>query len=186
MPQQTSYLIVAAIIRRGDEVLLVVQQGPDDPAPAWALPGGVVEASESLVAALTREVRVESGLIVEQIGPLAYVTQLHNPTAHMWSPGELPQPGGMSTVFVFEVAAWQGGVRIDDPDNLISEAYFMSLAEAVDKLTTHPAPIMRDPIVAYLHGAVGRGTVWSYQPPARRQRYPHQPPLIHLSKIGGV
>ncbi len=31
--------IAAALIRRGENVLLVQQQGPDDPEPLWALRG---------------------------------------------------------------------------------------------------------------------------------------------------
>ena len=33
--------IVATVVEVGGEVLLVRQQGPDDPEPAWALPGAV-------------------------------------------------------------------------------------------------------------------------------------------------
>ena len=68
-------VIVAAIIRRGDEILLVEQQGKDDPAPSWALPGGRVEPGELFHDALTREVREETGLTVAAIGQLAYLVQ---------------------------------------------------------------------------------------------------------------
>ncbi len=39
-------VIVAAIIRRGDEILLVEQHGKDDPASVWALPGSRGEPGE--------------------------------------------------------------------------------------------------------------------------------------------
>jgi len=69
------HLIVAALIRRGDEVLLVHQQGPDDSLLSWSLPGGVVEAGELLAEALIREVREETGLEVVDPGRLLYVLQ---------------------------------------------------------------------------------------------------------------
>jgi len=49
MSQSMNHEIVAALIRRDDgAILLVRQQRLDDPAPTWALPGGVVEAGELL------------------------------------------------------------------------------------------------------------------------------------------
>ena len=68
-----THLIVAAVVRRGGQVVLVQQQGPDDPDPSWALPGGLLEPGESLTDALKREVRRETGLDVVSVGALAYV-----------------------------------------------------------------------------------------------------------------
>lgn len=54
---------VAAIVRRGDQVLLerrAVQAGYG----LWALPGGMIEAEESLEDALAREVLEETGIAV--------------------------------------------------------------------------------------------------------------------------
>jgi len=60
----------AALIRRGPHILLVQQQGPNDPAPTWALPGGVVEAGELPTEAMIREVAEETGLEVLDPGRL--------------------------------------------------------------------------------------------------------------------
>ncbi len=58
----TAHLIVSALLRREVRVLLVREQGPDDPEACWMLPGGRVEAGESLLEALGRELREETGL----------------------------------------------------------------------------------------------------------------------------
>jgi 8-oxo-dGTP diphosphatase len=143
--------IVAALIRRGDEVLMVQQQGPNDPAPGWALPGGVVEPGERLLQALAREVREETGLAIGDAGQLLYVAEY----------GEDSGPYGVA--FVFEVTAWEGDLQPADPDEFILDARFLPLADAVARLETLPWRRMWEPIVAYLRGDVERGATWCYR-----------------------
>jgi 8-oxo-dGTP diphosphatase len=148
-----SLLIVAAIIRRGNEILLVEQQGPNDPASAWALPGGRVEPDELLVEALAREVREETGVTVREPGHLAYIVQ-HTRL----------DSSGLVTVLAFEIADWEGEVRTMDPDNLILQARFAPIPDAIHKLEqTLRFRMMREPIVAYLRGEVGAGAMWFYR-----------------------
>jgi 8-oxo-dGTP diphosphatase len=132
-------LIVQAIIRRGDHVLLVEQQGPNDAVPNWALPGGRVEAGEPLTAALAREVREETGLAVKSIGPLAFVTQVLNPAHH-----------GQVLAFAYEVLDWDGAVAIDDPDGLILSAHFLPIDEVITTLAAHEYRYMGEPAADYL------------------------------------
>ena len=56
--------LAIAILRRAESVVLVQQQGPDDPYPYWVLPGGLVEAGELITDALIREVWEEAGVQV--------------------------------------------------------------------------------------------------------------------------
>jgi 8-oxo-dGTP diphosphatase len=151
---QKTYLIVAALMRRGEEVLLVRQQGANDPAPSWALPGGVVESGELLTEALTREVREETGLEVIDSGHLLYAVHAARDNS---------AEGHQTLVFVFAVAEWRGELRVADPDNLILGACFWPRAEAIEKLESLPWPTMREPMVAYLRGEAGRGAVWLYR-----------------------
>lgn len=57
-----------AVVRDGTRVLLVLRGRPPF-AGWWGLPGGAVEAGETVAEALAREVREETGLEVE-VGPL--------------------------------------------------------------------------------------------------------------------
>jgi 8-oxo-dGTP diphosphatase len=60
------FLAVSAAIARDGRILVVRRARP--PARGlFTLPGGVVEAGETLVEALTREVREETGLAIEPV-----------------------------------------------------------------------------------------------------------------------
>ncbi|MCZ7547523.1 MAG: NUDIX domain-containing protein [Anaerolineae bacterium] len=151
-PHRRLYHIVAALICRDDDVLLVRQQGPGDAQATWALPGGVAEPGALLTEALAREVREETGLTVRNPGRLAYVAQLDN--AH---------EGYQSTTFTFAVGAWAGALRAGDPDGLVARARFMPRLEAVETLERLPWRVMHEPAVAYLRGDVAPGAMWFYR-----------------------
>lgn len=57
-------LTVSAVINEGTQVLLIVR-GHEPAQGLWSLPGGGVEAGESLEEALVREVKEETGLIIQ-------------------------------------------------------------------------------------------------------------------------
>ena len=142
--RQTVYLVVAALLRRDDGLLLVAQKGPEDERAYWALPGGVVAPGETLMMALVREVGEEAGLEVTDPGQLAFVAQ---------TPG--------SIAFTFDVSEWAGEVRPRDPDGSVTDAQFFPVQEAIAKLAELPSPSMRDPVVAYLRGTLKPGAAWT-------------------------
>lgn len=72
--------VVAALFRRGDEVL-VQQRGPGEArALLWEFPGGKVERDETDEAALARECREELGVEIEVGRP---VTEIHHAYADL-------------------------------------------------------------------------------------------------------
>jgi 8-oxo-dGTP diphosphatase len=62
---------VGAVIFIDGRVLLV-KRGHEPLAGSWSLPGGTVELGETAAAAVVREIREETGLVVE-VGPVVEV-----------------------------------------------------------------------------------------------------------------
>jgi ADP-ribose pyrophosphatase YjhB (NUDIX family) len=69
----TPVCAVGAFIFDGPR-LLVIQRGTPPGAGLWSIPGGKLEPNETLAQAVAREVREETGLVVE-VGPLACVVE---------------------------------------------------------------------------------------------------------------
>lgn len=59
---------VGAVVVRGNKAL-IIKRGHEPRKGEWSLPGGIVELGESLVDAVKREVREETGLDVDA-GPI--------------------------------------------------------------------------------------------------------------------
>ena len=146
--------ISTAIVRRGTDVLMVLQRGPEDREPHWALPGGVVESGELANDALVREVREETALEVRDPGVLAFVVQLDEPGR------------GQTVVYCFEVADWRGTLAsCADPDGFVLDARFLALPEVLGAVEAIPWLKTPRPIVSYLRGEASHGALWLYRVP---------------------
>ena len=151
-PEPSYRIVVAALLRQADQILLVKQQGPSDPAPSWGLPGGVVKADEPLGEALRREISEETGLQLLELGRVLYAAQARE-----------YKSGRRTTSFIFEAKGWQGEIAPADPDDLILDARFLPLETAIKALETLPWSVMREPAVAYLQGQTSPGALWLYR-----------------------
>ncbi len=143
--------IVAGLLQRRNEILLVRQQRAGDRKPNWALPGGVVDAGENLAEALAREISEETGLQVSGLGAAVCIAQIRD-----------TRLATLSTAFTFQAAAWEGTLRPADPDDLIQLAGFFPIPEAQKRLRENPYAPMREPILAYLAGNMA-GKYWFYE-----------------------
>ncbi len=147
--------VAAAIIRRGDQIVLVLQ-GAHGEEPFWALPGGVVEHDELVPEGLVREVLEETGLSIRLPASLAYIRQIHNRRPVRLVEHHGPGEGYLVTVWLFDVDSWDGEIGARDPDGVVHEARFVPIAEAVERLRrTHWLELAAD----YLEGRVEPGSL---------------------------
>lgn len=69
-------MAVGAVIWRGPERLLLVRRGRPPRESEWSIPGGRVEAGETVQEALVREVAEETGMAVQLAGLIDVVDLL--------------------------------------------------------------------------------------------------------------
>jgi len=113
-------LFVGALVRRGDEVLLV-RQSPGHPlAGQWTLPWGRVDAGESPMAAAIREVREEAGVEVT-VDALIGIQELPE-----------PQLGGVALVYL--CAHIGGSVAPQDSETDAARYFSPSAFRTLDEI----------------------------------------------------
>jgi ADP-ribose pyrophosphatase YjhB (NUDIX family) len=67
---------VGAVVVDGGRVLLI-RRGTEPLKGQWSLPGGMLELGESLTAGVVREVREETGLVVEVVELVELLDRIH-------------------------------------------------------------------------------------------------------------
>jgi 8-oxo-dGTP diphosphatase len=72
---------VAAIVYDRDGRVLLIERGRPPAAGSWSVPGGKLHAGETLAQGVAREVREETGLVVE-VGALACAIERIGDDAH--------------------------------------------------------------------------------------------------------
>jgi 8-oxo-dGTP diphosphatase len=75
--QRTVHVVAAVLRDAAGRVLLTRREGTRDWAGTWEFPGGKVEAGESAIAALRRELREELGIGIGAARPLIAVPQCY-------------------------------------------------------------------------------------------------------------
>lgn len=132
------WTVASGLLETPDGVLLVrnLRRGGFED---WSTPGGVIDDDDAdLLAGLTREVEEETGFHVrEWSGPL-YEVHAH-----------APDLGWRMRCEVHLAGAFDGDLRVDDPDGIVVEARFVPALECTAHLATC-AQWVREPLAAWL------------------------------------
>jgi len=132
--------VVGGLLCDDDRILLVAnrrRRGQVD----WTPPGGVVDRGEEPLAALSREVVEETGLVVATWEGPCYLVQV-----------DFVDRAMRLDVEVHRAMGFEGRICLDDPDGIVEDARFVDADEARWLLETAP-PWVRDPVESQLeHG----------------------------------
>jgi len=135
--EQNGLLLLVANRRRGGKL-------------EWTPPGGVVDPGETNIEALAREVREETGLIVESWTSSVYEVSV-----------EFSDSGTRLGVEVFMAQSWHGSMLFEDPDGIVEEGRFVDPAESRTLLVSAPVWVS-EPVGAWLGGAIEPGARFEY------------------------
>lgn len=130
--------MVAGAVIEDDSGLLLVRNRRFDGTTDWSPPGGVIDPGESVVEGLTREVREETGFLVTEWSPPRY--EIH---------AEAPEMGWRLRVEVCSALAWEGDLRLDDPDGIVEHAEWVPIEHCAQRLEG-VAPWVAEPVIEWL------------------------------------
>lgn len=115
------------MIEEADGLLLVCNKRRDGSCD-WSPPGGVIDPREDVLVGLTREVREETGLVVESWSPAIY-------SVHIDAPGM----GWQLDATVHRAEVWSGSLVLEDPDGIVVDADFVLAAQCGERMSgAHP------------------------------------------------
>ncbi|MDH3294700.1 MAG: NUDIX hydrolase [Acidimicrobiia bacterium] len=142
--------VATGLIAVDDAVLLVANRRRNEQVE-WSPPGGVIDPGEPVLDALTREVREETGLLVETWGELVYSVEV-----------VAPDHGFHLDVVCHSASGHEGTISLDDPDGIVIAAEFVAVHLVADWLDGSP-PWVVEPLVEHLAGLRPHGHRFRYR-----------------------
>ena len=133
-----SWLVGGAIVE-GPDGLLLVQNRRRNGAHDWSPPGGVIDAGETVIEGLTREVAEETGLIVDRWTGPVYEIQ-----------ADAPDLGWTLRVEVHVAVRVSGELVLDDPDGIVVDARYVACDDCAHHLVD-AHPWVREPLADWLN-----------------------------------
>lgn len=143
------WVVGGALIESDEGVLLVCNRRRDGSCD-WSTPGGVIDAGETMLEGLAREVREETGLTV---------TAWEGPIYGIWI--HAPDMGWRLRVETWRAVSFGGDVSLDDPDGIVIDARFVALAECASRLGDN-SPWVHEPLLAWLDERWSGGRDFTY------------------------
>lgn len=121
------------VLRRGDEVLLLLRANTGYMDGYWAVPAGHVEKDESVLEAAVREAREEAGVEIDP-ADLVPVTAMHRT-------GGNGDPIDERVDFFFTASKWAGEPRLMEPEKADGLDWF-ALDKLPDPVVPHEARVL--------------------------------------------
>lgn len=147
------WTVGGGVVRNADGILLV-QNRRRGGGLDWSTPGGVIDAGESVLDGLTREVAEETGLDVLAWSVPAYRVEV-----------EFAAQGWYLEVASHLALDWSGEIRLADPDGIVVDARFVAGGEASDLLRSAPRWV-GEPLLEWLASGsepVATPLTWRYR-----------------------